>query len=118
KEKRNRKRIPVQKKPESIKSAHPGGAKSGERHSGGRPDKRSGKRPEKHAPKTQQQQEIDAKSIQDKIRQTQAKLAGATRNKSLKAKYRRNKREEMAEKRASENSEQQNLIQVTEFISV
>lgn len=118
KEKRNRKRIPVQKKPESIKSAHPGGAKSGERHSGGRPDKRSGKRPEKHAPQTQQQQEIDAKIIQDKIRQTQAKLAGATRNKSLKAKYRRNKREEMAEKRASENSEQQNLIQVTEFISV
>lgn len=66
-----------------------------------------------------QQQEIDTKAIQDKIRETQAKLTGSTRSKNLKAKYRRNKRDEMAEKRAAaENAEQSNVIQVTEFISV
>jgi translation initiation factor IF-2 len=67
----------------------------------------------------QQPQEIDTKAIQDKIRETQAKLTGSTRSKNLKAKYRRNKRDEMAERRAAaENSDQGNLIQVTEFISV
>ena len=66
-----------------------------------------------------QQQEIDTKAIQDKIRETQAKLSGSTRSKNLKAKYRRNKRDEMAEKRmAAENAELTNVIQVTEFISV
>src|SRR6185312_446691 len=65
------------------------------------------------------QQEIDTKAIQDKIRETQAKLTGSTRGKNTKSKYRRNKREEMAEKRAAaEQSEQTNVIQVTEFISV
>ncbi len=65
-------------------------------------------------------QEIDAKAIQDKIRETQAKLSGGgARNKNLKAKYRRNKREEMAEKRAAaEQANDGSLIQVTEFISV
>lgn len=65
-------------------------------------------------------QEIDAKAIQDKIRETQAKLAGGgARNKNLKAKYRRNKREEMAEKRAAaEQANDGSVIQVTEFISV
>ncbi len=64
-------------------------------------------------------QEIDAKAIQDKIRETQAKLSGSTRGKNLKAKYRRNKRDEMAERRAAEeNSASGNVIQVTEFISV
>ena len=73
----------------------------------------------RNAPVTAQQQEIDTKAIQDKIRETQAKLTGSTRSKNLKAKYRRNKRDEMAEKRATaENAEQDNLIQVTEFISV
>ncbi len=66
------------------------------------------------------EQEIDTKAIQDKIRETQAKLAGGgARNKNLKAKYRRNKREEMAEKRAAaEQASDANVIQVTEFISV
>ena len=42
--------------------------------------------------------EIDQKEIQEKIRETQAKLAGAGgRGKSLKAKHRRARREEMAE---------------------
>jgi len=65
-------------------------------------------------------QEIDAKAIQDKIRETQAKLSGGgSRNKNLKAKYRRNKREEMAEKRAAaEQANDGSVIEVTEFISV
>ncbi|RYD57634.1 MAG: translation initiation factor IF-2 [Sphingobacteriales bacterium] len=68
----------------------------------------------------QQQQEIDAKAIQDKIRQTQAKLAGGNQRggRGSKSKYRRNKREEMAEKRAAEHSGPNNTVQVTEFISV
>jgi len=68
----------------------------------------------------QQPQEVDAKAIQDKIRETQAKLAGGGgKGKNLKAKYRRNKREEMAEKRAAAEAESDNnVIQVTEFISV
>ncbi|MFI5196101.1 MAG: translation initiation factor IF-2 [Chitinophagales bacterium] len=100
----------------------------GQRHGGGGGNFRPGGRdgggdrrgaPSRNAPVTAQQQEIDTKAIQDKIRETQAKLTGSTRSKNLKAKYRRNKRDEMADKRAAaENAEQTNLIQVTEFISV
>jgi translation initiation factor IF-2 len=61
--------------------------------------------------------EIDKKEIQDKIRETQAKLAGGGgRGKSLKAKYRKAKREE-----ASDNigdAAEDNKLQLTEFISV
>jgi translation initiation factor IF-2 len=168
-EKRKRKRIPVEKKPETHKPDHnrdrslppgqgtghgpagrtPGGAPinrerrpsgpqtghgghagagqgGGQRQGGGgnfRPAGRDGGGgrgiPSRNAPVTAQQQEIDTKAIQDKIRETQAKLTGSTRSKNLKAKYRRNKRDEMADKRAAaENAEQSNLIQVTEFISV
>ncbi len=61
--------------------------------------------------------EIDKKEIQDKIRETQAKLAGAGgRGKSLKAKYRREKRQENAEQGGEEM--QDNKLQLTEFISV
>ncbi len=91
-----------------------GNFRPGGRDGGG--DRRGAPR---NAPVTAQQQEIDTKAIQDKIRETQAKLTGSTRSKNLKAKYRRNKRDEMAEKRATaENAEQDNVIQVTEFISV
>ncbi|HTN46801.1 MAG TPA: translation initiation factor IF-2 [Flavipsychrobacter sp.] len=147
-EKRNRKRIPVAKKPESFKPGqtqpgqglgdrrtgpggpHPG---SGQRDfrpggQGGSGDRRGGfdrNRPgggdRRGVPQTPQQQEIDQKAIQDKIRQTQAKLAGGGggRNKNQKSKYRRTKREEMAEKRAAEESGLgDRKIQVTEFISV
>ncbi len=62
---------------------------------------------------------IDQNEIQDKIKETLAKLGTTTRGKSLKAKYRRNKREEMAEKRAiKEGEEVDSKLQVTEFISV
>jgi len=59
---------------------------------------------------------IDQKQIQEKLRETQAKLAGAGgRGKSLKAKYRRAKREEAAE--AMGEAGVDNKLQVTEFIS-
>ncbi len=62
--------------------------------------------------------EIDKKEIQDKIRETQAKLAGAGgRGKSLKAKYRREKRQEIADQGGTEDM-QDNKLQLTEFISV
>jgi translation initiation factor IF-2 len=62
--------------------------------------------------------EIDAKEIQDKIKETQAKLSGGGgRGKSLKAKYRKAKRDELAEQRGVEG-EQGNKLQVTEYISV
>jgi len=59
---------------------------------------------------------IDEKQIQEKLRETQAKLAGSGgRGKSLKAKYRRAKREEAAESTGA--SGEDNKLQVTEFIS-
>ena len=62
--------------------------------------------------------EIDQKEIQNKIRETQAKLAGAGgRGKSLKAKYRRARRDEMADQGGGEGM-QDNVLQLTEFISV
>ena len=62
--------------------------------------------------------EIDKKEIQDKIRETQAKLAGSGgRGKSLKAKYRRAKRDELAENSGGDDL-QDNKLQLTEFISV
>lgn len=115
KEKRKRKRIPVEKKPEAKDGRQfpgaPNDARKGRDNRNQKPP--AGKRGNQHA------QEIDAKEIQDKIRETQAKLAGGgARSKNLKAKYRRNKREEMAEKRAAELVDDNNIIQVTEFISV
>src|SRR6202000_2504156 len=88
----------------------PGGG-AGQGHGGGqrRPDPPSTAREAK---------EIDKKEIQEKIRQTQAKLAGSGgRGKSLKAKYRRAKRDEMAEQAAGED-QMDSRLQVTEFISV
>jgi translation initiation factor IF-2 len=61
--------------------------------------------------------EIDQKAIQEKIRETQAKLSGTGgRGKSLKAKYRRAKRDEAAEQ-VGDTSED-NHLQVTEFVTV
>jgi translation initiation factor IF-2 len=99
-------RIPIQRNPGGGR----GGAGHGQQGGGNRrPDPR-------HAPR--EVKEIDKKEIQEKIRQTQAKLAGAGgRGKSLKAKYRRAKRDEMAEQ-ASGDEMMDNKLQVTEFISV
>lgn len=63
--------------------------------------------------------EIDAKEIQDKIKETQAKLAGSGgRGKSLKAKYRREKRQEAAEAAMEGTGLDDNKLQVTEFVTV
>jgi translation initiation factor IF-2 len=62
--------------------------------------------------------EIDKKEIQDKIRETQAKLSGGgggSKSKNLKAKLRREKRQELE---AQGEELQDNKLQVTEFISV
>ncbi|MEO6550783.1 MAG: translation initiation factor IF-2 [Ferruginibacter sp.] len=69
-------------------------------------------------PARREDREIDAKEIQDKIKETQAKLSGGGgRGKSLKAKYRKAKRDELAEQRGTEG-EEGNKLQVTEYISV
>jgi translation initiation factor IF-2 len=60
--------------------------------------------------------EINEKEIQDKIRETQAKLSGNKGGKSIKAKRRHEKRQGMAEREGVEG--QDNKLQVTEFISV
>jgi translation initiation factor IF-2 len=91
----------------------PGGGGQGHGHGQGGGNRRPDPR---HAPR--EAKEIDKKEIQEKIRQTQAKLAGAGgRGKSLKAKYRRAKRDEAAEMAAGEEMLDSRL-QVTEFISV
>jgi len=105
-------RIPIQRNTGGGRGPGQGGHGHGHGGQGGgnrRQDPR-------HAPR--EAKEIDKKEIQEKIRQTQAKLAGAGgRGKSLKAKYRRAKRDEMAEQAAGEEMLDSRL-QVTEFISV
>lgn len=115
-EKRKRKRIPIEKKEvkredlfnRDKRDSKGGGFNRGHgvaRPAPGRRDKR------------REVKEIDEKEIQEKIRETQAKLAGSGgRGKSLKAKYRKAKREEMAE--AMGEAEGSNKLPVTEFISV
>jgi translation initiation factor IF-2 len=97
-------RIPIQRATDR-RPAGAGGHDRGNSRGGGRHQPREAK-------------EIDKKEIQEKIRQTQAKLAGSGgRGKSLKAKYRRAKREEMAEQSGGDEM-LDNRLQVTEFISV
>ncbi|RNI38736.1 translation initiation factor IF-2 [Hanamia caeni] len=111
-ERRKRKRIIVDKKPTNH-PPRPGGP-SRPPHSDNRPQ---GGRFNRNAPPRREEKEIDEKEIQDKIKETQAKLAGSGgRGKSLKAKYRKQKREEAAETVGEESTE--NKLQVTEFISV
>ena len=111
-ERRKRKRIPVEKKTQS-----PNVPGNFQRPQTGRPQQ--GGRFNRNAPvfNRREDKEIDQKEIQDKIKETQAKLAGSGgRGKSLKAKYRRAKREEAAESVGDEVTD--NKLQVTEFISV
>ena len=79
---------------------------------------RGGNRNDRNAPRrTPEEKEIDQKAIQEKIRETQAKLAGTGgRGKSLKAKYRRAKRDEAAESMGEMTDD--NKLQVTEFVTV
>ena len=127
-EKRKRKRIPIEKKDNSApprqapgelfkrKDGAPGGQQGGFR--GGNDRRGGGNRPAGPNRGPREAKEIDEKEIQNKIRETQAKLAGTGgRGKSLKAKYRREKRQGLAEQ-AGMDEGQDNKLQLTEFISV
>jgi translation initiation factor IF-2 len=127
-EKRKRKRIPMEKKPgatpqaqPSTQNRRPGGSTTGTGASNRAGSGAGGRfnRPATGTPGTGRREDkvIDAKEIQDKLKETQAKLAGAGgRGKSLKAKYRKAKRDEHAEQAGT--GEESNKLQVTEYISV
>ena len=85
--------------------ARPGGPRIGiQRNTGGGFGQRRDDKP------------IDDKEIQRKIQETQAKLSGGGgRGKNIKAKMRRERRQEMAD---AQDGMQDNKLQVTEFISV
>ena len=138
-EKHKRKRIPIQKKPGAPSQGQGGGSNI----AGGRPPignrpmvdnrntggsnrgtggsnrfARPGGTNGTGTPVRREDKVIDAKEIQDKLKQTQAKLSGGGgRGKSLKAKYRKAKREEMAEQAGAAGIEG-NKLQVTEFVTV
>jgi len=114
-EKRKRKRIPIEKKePERQKpSIQKGGQPQQQRPAGQRSG--SGMR----AVRKGEVKEIDEKEIQNKIKETQAKLSGGgggSKAKITKSKLRRLKREEM--EAGAEGEGDDNKIQLTEFISV
>lgn len=121
-ENRKRKRIPIAKKEvkrdvfinkDEDKKQGGGGFNRDNRGrgGGGRRDNRGG------GGHRREEKLIDEKEIQEKIRETQAKLAGAGgRGKSLKAKMRREKRQEAAD--AQGEIVDDNKLLVTEFISV
>ena len=116
-EKRKRKRIPIEKKEvkreDLFKDRERGDGRGGQFNRDNRPGDRRGRRD----PRRREDKEIDQKEIQEKIRETQAKLSGgASRGKGLKARLRREKRQEMAE--AMGDTTDDNKLQVTEFISV
>ncbi len=134
KEKRKRKRIPIDKKgsqppqgggQQQGQGGQQGGGfqnRGGQQQGGGQrreggsrigPPQRAGNRP---AITRREDKVIDAKEIQEKLRETQAKLSGqGGRCKSLKAKYRKLKRDEMADNMPEGGED--NKLQVTEFIS-
>ncbi|HUR64963.1 MAG TPA: translation initiation factor IF-2 [Chitinophagaceae bacterium] len=119
-EKKKRKRIPIEKKDVKREifinkdpDKRPGGGgfnqNRGRSSAPNRSNNRGGGRKEDKL--------IDEKEIQEKIRETQAKLSGGGgRGKNLKAKLRREKRQEMAD--AQGDAADDNKLQVTEFISV
>ena len=117
-----RKRIPIAKKPGTPGIPDTRGPRTDNRAAG--PGQRPGagsnrfQRPGTAAGGGRQDKVIDAKEIQEKLKQTQAKLAGSGgRGKSLKAKYRKEKRDQHAEQESNRPAEG-NKLQVTEFISV
>jgi translation initiation factor IF-2 len=128
-EKRKRKRIPIEKREGGGNNGKPSGTGTPVQRDPLRPSsgakpilRRDLRSPASNANRAgtsaRDQKEIDKKEIQEKIRETQAKLAGTGgRGKSSKAKYRRARREENAELTGNEQQESSKL-QVTEFISV
>lgn len=128
KEKRKRKRIPIDKKgtpaiddnnrsrPRIEGPSRPGvtrpggGGQQGQGQGNNRPNDRN------RIAVRRDDKLIDAKEIQEKLKETQAKLSGGGgRGKSLKAKYRKLKREGNTDQNAE--GEETNILQVTEFVS-
>jgi translation initiation factor IF-2 len=101
---------------------HHGQGQQGQNRQGGQGGNfRGGNRPGGNRPGggrhiSREPKEINEKEIQDKIRETQAKLSGNKGGKSIKAKRRHDKRQNMAEREGVDG--QDNKLQVTEFISV
>lgn len=140
-EKRKRKRIPIDKKGENITRQQASGQQQGSGFRGGQGGQQGGgnrfQRPgqggqqggrggqqggrggqQRNQPR--EVKEIDQKEIQEKIRQTQAKMAGGSGSqkggRGMKTRRLREKRAGMAE---MEGAEAQDMtLQVTEFISV
>ncbi len=128
-EKRKRKRIPIEKKevrPDTQnrgggdrRPGGPGGGGGGFNRGGGDqrgrtgPGGGGGRRP---ITVRREDKLIDEKAIQEKIRETQAKLTGGGGKGKGKAKMRREKRQGMAD--AMGEAVEDNKLQVTEFISV
>jgi len=97
----------------------PGAAPGGNRPGANRPAQAGGgnRFGPRSTEKRRDDKEIDQKEIQDKIRETQAKLAGGSgRGKSMKAKYRKAKRDGAVDQVGNEGED--NKLMVTEFISV
>ena len=98
------------------RAAQTGGGQGGGNRSGAGGQGGANRFGPRSAEKRRDDKEIDQKEIQDKIRETQAKLSGGSgRGKSMKAKNRKAKRDEMADHR---DGQEDNKLQVTEFISV
>lgn len=118
-EKKKRKRIPIEKKDNKREIFINKDTGTDRRQGGGTFTRgRTGTGPNRRGGGGRREDKlIDEKEIQKKIQETQAKLAGGSgRGKSLKAKIRREKRQEMAE--AMGDAADENKLQVTEFISV
>ena len=129
-EKKKRKRIPIEKKDtgrreifinkdtgggDRRQAGGPGGGSNFNRGRGAATSGGGNRRPA--AGGRREDKLIDSKEIQEKIRETQAKLAGGGgKGKGLKARQRREKRQEIAD--AQGNIVDDNKLQVTEFISV
>ena len=118
-EKRPRKRIPITKKEGTHREVFINKEDNRPSGGGGFNRGRAGNQrpPQQRGNVRREDKLIDEKEIQRKIQETQAKLAGGTgKGKSVKAKLRRAKREEMAEAMGEEVTD--NKLQLTEFISV
>jgi translation initiation factor IF-2 len=115
-DKKPRKRIPIAKKDTTHREIFINKDQDG-RTGGGFNRGRGGARPQPRGAKREDKL-IDEKEIQRKIQETQAKLSGGGtgKGKGVKAKLRREKRQEMAD--AMGESVDDNKLQLTEFISV
>ncbi|MBS1729453.1 MAG: translation initiation factor IF-2 [Bacteroidetes bacterium] len=118
-EKRKRKRIPIEKKSVPGNNQRNDGDRDGRQGRSGGTYKPGGQfRGGRNRLPQREEKEIDQKEIQEKIRETQAKLSGggSGKGKNLKARQRREKKHELAE--AHEGMVDDNKLQVTEFVTV